>query len=196
MMDDRPRRFNPFTRTNTIPLPPIDSVILNSVNANKGNGQSQYTPALLERLNNLKSVDEIEAEERQESILPKSDTSVDDIGEDVIVVRNGGGVTDIRKKIYNIIIGAFKAKKISDTSIYFILQTIPYIDIIDDVIVIYTKRMSIFEEIQIPCVNIALALKDGFKDKDMKVKFIPCNHITISDYFSKVNWDKKINIKR
>lgn len=194
MMDDRPRRFNPFTRTNTIPLPPIDSVILNSVNANKPNKESGYTPALLERLNNLKSVDEIEKE--KESALPKSDTSVDDIGEDIIVIRNNKDITDIRKKIYNIIIGAFKAKKISETSIYFILQTIPYIDIIDDVIVIYTKRMSIFEEMQIPCVNIALALRDGFKDKDMKVKFILCNHTTISDYFSKVDWGKQFKVKQ
>lgn len=73
----------------------------------------------------------------------------------------------------------------SSSAIYCALQNIPYIDIIEGVIVVYTKCMEMFDKLEIPCINIALAIRNEFKGKDIKIKFIPCQIQTIADYFIK-----------
>lgn len=213
-MDNKPRSHMfptiPGSRTST--LPPIDEVVMNDCKRNERvfpfspltssemrenmkNYVENLSPAdkkRLEILNNLRSIEDIEDVEyvdESETTQPQpTDLAPDSIGNDLIMLVNTDNLTDMHKKVYNIIIGAFKAKGISEASIYCILQSIPYIDIIDDVVVIYTKMMDIFEKIEVPCVNIALALRDGFKDKNLKVKFVPFKIRTISDYFSGVNW--------
>lgn len=193
-------KFNILTHTRTQTLPPIDDVMKTSVNEKKTNSalivlsEEERNRKRLELLNNLKCAeDNGVVNTSYTDISQETNISPSSIGNDVIMLQNIEELSDTHRKVYNLIIGAFKAKKLSDSSIYCILQSIPYIDIIEDVVVIYTKRMEIFNEIEVPCVNIATALREGFKDKDLKIKFIPCKVKTIADYFSRVNWNRKIH---
>ena len=131
---------------------------------------------LNEQLNSLK----VEGEETKEvkNIEPSK------IGDDIIVIPNKE-IDNHRKQIYDAIISAFKGNGMSRASIYFALQNIPFIDIVEDVIIIYTKTVELFDKIEIPCINLTNTLKTELKNENIKVKFISYKSDSIAEYFSK-----------
>ena len=185
-------------RTHTITLPEIKSESL----------REQYYRAVinkqrLEFLNGLKTALDIEPDDTEYTDyveIPQEKTNVleinednqsvkqlneEDVADDCILMENTEVLSKTKQKVYDTIIKAFKDKGVSDSSLFFILQNIPFIDIVENIVVVYTKSLELFDKVEIPCVNLALALRETLKNDNLKVKFSLCKFKTISDYFSK-----------
>lgn len=135
----------------------------------------------LQELNNLKTEDEIIEETKEETTIVSIEPS--SIGSDVLMIENSDSINMRKLEVYNAIIAALEDNDMSTSSIYIALQNIPFIDIIEDVIVIYTKVPTLFDKLQIPCVNLAAYIKDELDNDDLKIKFVQYKSISVADYF-------------
>lgn len=136
---------------------------------------------MLQELNNLKTEDEVVEEIKEEVKTPSIEPS--SIGSDVLMIENNDSLNIRKLEVYNAIIAALEDNDMSTSSIYIALQNIPFIDIVGDVIVIYTKVPTLFDKLQIPCVNLASYIQEELDNDDLKIKFVQYKSVSISDYF-------------
>lgn len=90
--------------------------------------------------------------------------------------------------IYNAIIGALKESKVYSTSqISNILQAFPYIDLVDNNVIIYVNDRQL-EGVLLTKIKriIITSLNEKFKNK-MKISFGDMKYMSVFDYFTKNN---------
>lgn len=124
---------------------------------------------------------EKEEEKVTKEIMPS------EVGSDLIVMRNTSKITDQKKKVYDAIIKAFEEHGMGKATLYMILQSIPFIDQVEDVIVIYLKMPNLLDKINIPCVNIANVVKKDLGE-NVKLKFVPFANVNIAEYFANIKY--------
>lgn len=117
-------------------------------------------------------------------IESKNNISENEIGCDVLLINNSNKVDKNKEIIYNAIIHEFQDSNMSSASIYIALQNIPFIDIVEDVIVIYLKQINLFDKLNIPCINIKKSLNKRLGNKNLKIKFVQYQPVSIADFFA------------
>ena len=158
------------------------SIVVESITAPKK--PSQFEEWFAKRKHLFSTKNPVQTKQKDELLL-KSNTDINEenIGEDVLLIDNDGDISKNKELIYKAIISEFEEKGISSSSIYIALQNIPYIDIVEDVVVIYMKRVNLFSQLNIPCINIKKALKKRLNNKKLKIKFVQYKSVSIADYF-------------
>lgn len=114
-----------------------------------------------------------------------STLSADDITNEVLIISNAYESSEDQRKIYDVIIRAFKAMKMSDSAIYCALQNIPFIETIGNVIVLYLKENELFSKLHMQHVDFQKLFSEAFDNENLQVKFIKFTYQSIADYFVK-----------
>lgn len=196
----------PTTVTNTLPMGPFPVkeeentdyyFNLKYKKEEKNSNDNPYSKDFWEEIERRAQLNEISdpptpsstnKEEEKPKEKPKLEIDPKAIGSDIVVIDNTSEISEEKKKVYDAIIAAFEEHPMGKANLFMILQSIPYIEKVEDVVVVYLKMPTIFEKINIPCVNLALSIKKKLGD-DIKLRFIPFASRTIAEYYGKVKYN-------